>query len=249
MAILSHRYKFIFLKSRKTAGSSIEIALGPLCGPEDVLHPTRDGRAFGLRERNNRKARADRAVSDYLGVAWGLRRRPRQLQWKRIRKHAERILPDSHTTAAEARQAVAPEHWNGYYKFCFERNPFDRLVSFYHWRTSKLEEKPAFREFALAAISDDGARQKRYRAARFPNRPFYLIDGELALERVCRFENLERELGEVAELLGIPWDGTLPNAKGSYRKERTYREYYDAELKRACERAFETELALFGFSF
>ncbi|MEL6382956.1 MAG: chondroitin 4-O-sulfotransferase, partial [Cyanobacteria bacterium J06626_18] len=31
--IISHEYKFIFLKTRKTAGTSIEIALSKFCGP------------------------------------------------------------------------------------------------------------------------------------------------------------------------------------------------------------------------
>ena len=35
--IISHRYKFIFIKTHKTAGSSMEMALGPLCGPDDII--------------------------------------------------------------------------------------------------------------------------------------------------------------------------------------------------------------------
>ena len=37
--IISHDYKFIFLKNRKTAGTSIEIALSKFCGPNDVITP------------------------------------------------------------------------------------------------------------------------------------------------------------------------------------------------------------------
>ena len=35
--IISHRHKFIFIKTRKTAGTSIEIALSKICGDEDVI--------------------------------------------------------------------------------------------------------------------------------------------------------------------------------------------------------------------
>ena len=31
--ILSHEHKFIFLRTKKTAGTSIELALSELCGP------------------------------------------------------------------------------------------------------------------------------------------------------------------------------------------------------------------------
>ena len=37
--IVSHRHRFIFIKTRKTAGTSIEIALSPHCGPEDIISP------------------------------------------------------------------------------------------------------------------------------------------------------------------------------------------------------------------
>jgi hypothetical protein len=37
--IVSHEHKFIFLKSKKTAGTSIELALSQLCGPSDILTP------------------------------------------------------------------------------------------------------------------------------------------------------------------------------------------------------------------
>src|SRR5262245_66480011 len=37
--IVSHAHKFIFLKTKKTAGTSIELALSELCGPDDVITP------------------------------------------------------------------------------------------------------------------------------------------------------------------------------------------------------------------
>ena len=37
--IISHKYKFIFIKIRKTAGTSIEVALSRFCGEDDVLTP------------------------------------------------------------------------------------------------------------------------------------------------------------------------------------------------------------------
>src|SRR5262245_62801539 len=40
--IVSHKHKFIFIKTKKTAGTAIEAALSELCGPEDVITPYRE---------------------------------------------------------------------------------------------------------------------------------------------------------------------------------------------------------------
>ncbi|PYL93687.1 MAG: hypothetical protein DMF14_00320 [Verrucomicrobia bacterium] len=37
--IISHKHKFIFIKTVKTAGTSLEVFLSQHCGPDDVLTP------------------------------------------------------------------------------------------------------------------------------------------------------------------------------------------------------------------
>ncbi|TAE88318.1 MAG: hypothetical protein EAZ65_02830 [Verrucomicrobia bacterium] len=38
--VISHKHRFIFIKTAKTAGTSIEAFLSPHCGPDDVFTPT-----------------------------------------------------------------------------------------------------------------------------------------------------------------------------------------------------------------
>ena len=35
--IISHKYKFIFIKPRKTAGTSVHVALSSICGKKDLI--------------------------------------------------------------------------------------------------------------------------------------------------------------------------------------------------------------------
>ncbi len=37
--IVSHARKFIFVKTRKTSGTSMEISLSTVCGPDDIITP------------------------------------------------------------------------------------------------------------------------------------------------------------------------------------------------------------------
>jgi hypothetical protein len=43
-AAFSHEHKFIFLTTKKTAGTSIELALTQLCGTDYIIAPHRDRR-------------------------------------------------------------------------------------------------------------------------------------------------------------------------------------------------------------
>ena len=39
----------------------------------------------------------------------------------------------AHSSALAIKSKVPSDIWKSYYKFCFDRNPFDRYISFYNW--------------------------------------------------------------------------------------------------------------------
>jgi hypothetical protein len=115
--IVSHRYRFIFLRTEKTGGTSLTRALWPHLGEEDLrLSPTRPAWA---RYSPIHHGALQRYVPDLFGL------------------HA-------HATARQMRRVLGREVFDGYLKFAVERNPWDRQVSPYHHRCWKTGRTPDF---------------------------------------------------------------------------------------------------------
>lgn len=152
----------------------------------------------------------------------------------------------AHATAARIRD-VYPKEWNSYYKFCVVRNPFDRLVSDYFWRTRGMKERPSFSDMVDAIYRSD---RLEGLAPLIPdNWPIYTIDDRIAVDRVIRYENLEAELADVLDHLGITLKEGIPRVKSHYRRGAGYRSFYTEEDVRKVEERFKSEILAFGYSF
>ena len=116
--IISHKYKFIFLKTIKTAGTSIEISLSRYCGKEDVITPI---------VPEDEKIREKQNVSPQNYRKNGMGFLPKVFDSRFTMKYW------NHITADEIKKRIDSDIWNSYYKFCFERNPWDKTVSAFFW--------------------------------------------------------------------------------------------------------------------
>ena len=79
----------------------------------------------------------------------------------------------------------------------------------------------------------------------------YTIGGEIVVDRVCLYEDLEKELEFVCnQKIGLPEKLTLPRAKGGFRSDRRpYREIFsDADWEKIAK-LFADEIRLFGYKF
>ncbi|MDG2384095.1 MAG: sulfotransferase family 2 domain-containing protein [Pirellulaceae bacterium] len=231
--IISHRYKYIFLKTNKTAGTSIEIALSKYCGPKDIITP------IAPEDEEIRSKLGYRGSQNYQNT-WG----HYQLRdWIQLPSQGKRKDPYfNHVGAKEVRKNIGARVWNSYFKFCFERNPWDRMISHYHyrWGGRNKEDWPP-----LSQHIESHSQILKERGC-----GIYTIDGGVAVDKICRFESIEEELESIRLRLHMPKKLELPRAKSQYRKDkRHYREIFgEAERQKVAE-LFSYETALLGYEF
>jgi hypothetical protein len=209
LMIVCRKYRFIFVATRKTSASAIEDALSAFCDEGDIVTAT-----------------TPVAVTQY-----------RPVDWLRLMTRGERARLNRHESAAVIRGRIGEETWNSYFKFCVERDPWEKAVALYEQRTRSLDPRPSMLEFLT-----------KTRPESLSNFPLYSIDGTLAVDRVIRYEHLDAELAAVGHLLNLPREVSLatprPAAAGCHYSAvlgPAERALIDA----ACAREIET----FGYAF
>ena len=228
--ILSHKYRFIFIKTAKTAGTSIEVFLSRHCGPQDIVTPIAPP-LEGHQPRN---------YEGFINPIAEILERPGRLFSVLHHTMTSGTKFYNHMPAREVKNRVPAKVWNRYFKFCVERNPWDKVLSHYHMHAAR----------AGGALSLD-----EYLArGQFPINYFRYMDrsGEkLIVDRVVRYESLLAELREVFAYLNIPFDGTLGvAAKSDYRADRRpYQEVFKDEQRQLIEKAFAKEIELHRYRF
>jgi hypothetical protein len=229
--IISHEHKFIFIKTKKTAGTSIELALSQLCGPDDIIAPITESdealRAAGSGPRNWR--------------VHGWWQSPRPLfkrSWLKV--SAQDYGFYNHMPAKEARALLNDDKiWRSYFKFAFDRNPWDRQVSAYHFRYRHAANPPPF-----------SAYMRQRRDAWINNYNIYSIDGDVCVDFVGRFESLDADLRKALKEVGLDFAEGLPRAKANFRREQKhYRDYYDEDTRDIVGTWYAPEIALLGYQF
>lgn len=214
--IVSHEHGFVFMKTRKTAGTSVEIALSRVCGDDDVITPVTDD------DELLRRARGGRGPQHYL--------EPPNLERKAF----------NHMPVSMVRKMLGRQQFESYFSFAIERNPWDAVVSLFHWRYRDAEPG-SFREYVHSDAVETFATK---------NQRIYRIKGEVAVTRVLRYESLADELAAVWKELDLPGDPELPHAKSGTRpRGPSYRSYYDDMSRDRVATLFALPISELGYEF
>ncbi|HEY4113290.1 MAG TPA: sulfotransferase family 2 domain-containing protein [Rhizomicrobium sp.] len=228
--ILSHRHKFIFIRTAKTASSSMELALEGLCGREDICPPFQKGdkQPAGYAPRNYRGPFLPRFRKDMP-----LKQLGRDLKDLKLGRRYW-----NHMSAFEVRTRAGAQVFDGYFKFCFERNPWDRMVSSFFWEKSRVRNCP--QDFATYIRS--------WRARE--NFELYTYCGKVMVDFIGRYENIEHDWKEALARAGIDEPPQLGNEKSQFRpRGESYRDYYTPETRDIVAKRYASTIALLGYAF
>jgi hypothetical protein len=223
--LLSHRYKFIYLKTMKSAGTSVEALLEHYCLPP--------GTKCGTHSRTE-------TISEH-GIAGG-----------RFHKHSFNDEYYNHMRAETVKAKVGDDIWNSYFKFCNVRNPWDRMVSLYFNMNLKRLDYLRTAEFSdVQARFYKWARNKNSRS-HMDDHLIYTLDGSLAVDDVVRYETLHEDMARICKHLNIQYrPNELPKWKSDWRvRPESYRDYYiDQKVIDDVARGHQFEIDQFGYTF
>lgn len=231
--IISHEHKFIFIKTAKTAGTSIEVALAAICGDQDVITPLRGSQEKARTGRGAQNLELDHPMVPARPLLRRLLGRPERPWHPSVGYY-------SHMPAWRVRTYVGEKIWNDYFTFAFERNPWDRQVSHYHYKAKNKDPRPEFADYL--------ARKKR---AFVNNFELYSEPGgdDIIVDFIGRYENLTEDFDFILRKLGLEGRTALPVVNATPGRGSDYRAMFNDETRKRIEGWYGPEIKTFGYSF
>lgn len=217
--LVSHQKRFIYTKTAKTAGSSVEAYFESYCLPPEPYE-------FSLpREQHE-------GPTGIVGFRGGTLEDAMRRRWY------------NHMNADIIKAQLGDSVWTEYFKFCVIRDPYDMMVSAFHYQEHRTG--------VPAAPGNDPI--ERFRAwiatgAIVTNRGRYVIEGQPCMDYHIRYEELECGIRHVCEHLNIPFVADkIPRIhKGIRPGGFQLRDYYDASTAEKVASAYEFEFDFFGY--
>jgi hypothetical protein len=241
--IVSYEHNYIFIKTGKVAGTSVEMALSRFCGPRDIITPIYPHDEI---ERTPPARHAQNYSTDPV-----LEQRLATLAddgdvtalWNLFEVLETKSVYFNHMKAAAIRERVGDSFWRGAFKFTIDRHPYERVVSSALWSVYTRKR---------SAVSDPDSVNRAIEETIGRMRSsvrFYSIDGIVVADRILRYENLMADLASIADRVGGDISLILPRAKGGVRQpHQTAENLLSDEQKRRIVERHAATFELLGYS-
>lgn len=226
--LLSVTHRFIFIKTKKTAGTSLQTVLAKhLRGHHDIITPI-------FEEGNENYQPWKKEAKYYPGKNYANPGADRNT------KHITEARFWGHMPASEIKQKLPPEVWDGYTKITSERHPYEKAVSL-AWFHFPLQDRYSTFSALLEHVVDTGDYANWFR---------YSIDNRNVVDIVIRYEHLLQDTNATLERLGLPQVKSLPRFKAQYRKDaRPAMDILSVTQKKRIQEFCAREFEHFGYAY
>jgi len=201
--------KFIFLKPRKVAGTSFEIALSHFASTNSIITPisaedeiTRNKLGF-LGAQNFLKPQSEMNLS-----------KSNEFIYKKFARFHLPLKFWNHMSAKNIKKNLGDLIWSNSYKISIVRNPYDIAVSMFFFENKHIENwtSETFNQWCIQNSESFTLNQKQY-----------LIDDQEVINFYIRFENFQEDIlnleAQFSELTGLYNLFQKIRAKASYRPQ------------------------------
>ena len=229
--ILSNKNKFIFIKTRKVSGTSMEISLSQFCGDDDIITP------ISYEDEIVRLDLGGRQPQNYGD--------PNEERFRELIRARKTDVPKTrhrgrffnHILAVDVRTIVGDATWNEYFTFSMERHPYDKVVSNIYYHARKKENWDF--EAELRRVLKKG---------RYISYPMYSDGDKPIVDFIVNYEKLAGDLAKLSERLGFDVAEHYPQTKHQYRTDRRpARELLSDQAKNLIYERCKVEFDTFGF--
>lgn len=146
--------------------------------------------------------------------------------------------------------------FNNYYKFCFVRNPWDRLLSSYfflkagglnetdaNWAKKHLANCNSFEDFVTNYLEKDFVLDYIHFKPQFE---FICINNKIIVNKVYRYEDIKLSIEDINKVLNI--DIALNHHNKSSNK-KIYKDYYNDHTMKTVAKLYKKDIDLFKYKF
>lgn len=235
--LLSHSKKFIYLKTKKTAGTSTEVLFQRWCVPESIADKTAKELHY-----------TDELISE-VGIVGA---RGSALANNTFFNHMPAVRVIEH---------IGIDTWNEYFKFVNVRNPFTRAVSQFFWRRPWVDDRGAVLQLKHGAAKSEAIPElpqlqllftQMLKETKRPAVEKFLLTGH-PMDYYIRYESLQSDiaavigklkldladLAKLSQLKGGTWSQLYPD----------HRVLFTEESRELVTTAYQDWISAFDYKF
>lgn len=246
--VLSKQHKFVFIKGKKVAGTSVEVLLSAVCGAQDIITP------ITLIDERYRVTCGQRAAQNY-----GVNKHKNNAYLASLIKCSDAELANIKNLKGQYYNHISllqivklygaiPADW---IIFAIVRHPYNKVLSLVNWCLQAAQ----YKKNGVAMKNDASIIRQHFNKM--------LADGEITNTKnidlykddkgnvkvdILRYENLEKEISNMMLRLGISSYPPLQHFKKGLYLNPNPLDIFDKQQIQTINKLYDEEFDCFGYN-